>query len=210
MKAIIFCAAALFSLLPGNSFAQLPQTSLDISPLLIGESVPDAELISSKGEAVMFSELLKEKPTVVFFYRGNWCSNCITHFSQEIAPFIAEIRNMDYNLIAISPDMPDTLLVTAKKTKIDPGIFYSDGTGTLSSAIGISFQQNEKMKPRILAYSGGKNTGFLPVPSIFVINTEKKITFEYINPNGPGHKLRIRGSLLMAVLKELKTLQPAV
>jgi peroxiredoxin len=50
--------------------------------------------------------------------------------------------------------------------------------------------------------SDGQNKGFLPVPSVFVVDKAGEILFEYINPN---YKKRLNGDLLMAVLKTLKT-----
>ncbi len=202
-KLIVVLAIVITGLIISRVDAQIAPTSFDICPLLIGESVPDVLITDSKGLSRSLRAIAKEKPTLIFFYRGNWCSNCIIHFSQEIAPNVPEIKKLGYNLIAVSPDMPDTLIVTSKKTNLDPSVFYSDGDGTLSRAMGVAFQQGEKSLPRLLAYSGGKNKGFLPVPGLFVVNTDGKIIFEYINPNGPQHQLRIRGKFLLAVLRAL-------
>ena len=205
MKKIIFgFIIVLIGLINSQVMAQLPATAIDICPLLIGERVPNIMLIDTKGNQQSLVALTKEKSTVLFFYRGNWCSNCITHFSEQIAPIESEILNLGYNIIAISPDVPDTLLKTSQKTKLSSSIFYSDGDGSLAKAMGVAWQQSEKSLPRLLAYSGGKNTGFLPVPSVFVLDTDQKIIFEYINPNGPNHMLRIRGKFLLAVLQALK------
>jgi peroxiredoxin len=51
-----------------------------------------------------------------------------------------------------------------------------------------------------LKYSGDKNSGILPVPSLFVIDTDGTILFEYISPN---YKNRITENLLLSVLKDL-------
>lgn len=195
---------AIIGLINFQVKAQFAPTAFDICPLLIGEPVPDVMITDSKGVAKSLLTLTKEKPVVIFFYRGDWCSNCITHFSQEIAPIVPEITKLGYNIIAISPDAPDTLVVTARKTKLDQAVFYSDGDGKLSTAMGVAFQQGEKSLNRLLTYSGSKNKGFLPVPGVFVVNTDNKIIFEYINPNGPQHQLRIRGKLLLAVLQAMK------
>lgn len=184
--------------------AQWPLTAFDISPLLIGEPIPDVNITNSRGVTESLMSITKEKATVIIFYRGDWCGNCITHFSQEISPILPEITKLGYNLMAISPDMPDTLITTSRKTKMNPNLFYSDSDGTLSTAMGVAFQQRERSLNRLSAYSNGKNKGFLPVPSVFVINSENKIIFEYINPNGPQHQLRIRGQFLLAVLQALQ------
>jgi hypothetical protein len=45
------------------------------------------------------------------------------------------------------------------------------------------------------------NTSFLPVPSVFVVNTNGDILFEYVSPD---FKHRITAELLVSVLKTLK------
>ena len=49
-------------------------------------------------------------------------------------------------------------------------------------------------------YSDEKNTSFLPVPTVYVLNEKQEIEFMYINPD---YKKRLKGELLMAVLKNL-------
>ena len=52
-------------------------------------------------------------------------------------------------------------------------------------------------------YSGGKNKGFVPVVSTFVVGADKNILFEDIRVNSIPAAARIKGSLLMAVLENL-------
>jgi peroxiredoxin len=205
MKKYLFVFFVTLAGLIGSQIkAQLPATAFDISPLLIGEKAPDIMLTDTKGNQKSLVEITKEKPSVLFFYRGNWCSNCIIHFSEQIAPIQSDILNLGYNMIAVCPDVPDTLLITSQKTKLNSSMFYSDGDGSLTKAMGIAWQQSERSLPRLLAYSGGKNKGFLPVPCVFVLDTNQKIIFEYINPNGPGYQLRVNGKFLLTVLQALK------
>ena len=67
-------------------------------------------------------------------------------------------------------------------------------------AMGIAFKAEERKQKRLLNYSGGLNDGFLPVPSVFVVDTKGQIRFEYINPN---YKTRLSARLLLAVLQNL-------
>jgi peroxiredoxin len=203
-KTFVLAIISLFCLMNSMVNGQLPATNFDISPLLIGEAIPDVMITDSKGVSQSVVALTKEKPTLIFFYRGKWCGNCITHFSEEIAPIATDIANLGYNIIAISPDVPDTLVKTAELVKLDPKVFYSDGEGALSTGMGVAVQQAERSLARLSSYSGGKNKGYLPVPSLFIVGTDQKIIFEYINPNGPQSDLRIRGKFLMIILQGLK------
>ena len=77
---------------------------------------------------------------------------------------------------------------------------YSDGYGTIAKEFGIAFKAPEKYTDMLSKNSNGLNTGFLPVPSVFVIDNSGKILFEYINPD---YKTRLKSGLLLAVLKNL-------
>lgn len=179
--------------------AQLPEKAEDISPLLNGEMLPDAELKSPDGSNHQFSEILKQKPSVVLFYRGGWCPFCNTHLA-EIQEAQNEILNLGYQIIAISPDSPENLWVTDEKQNLTYRLF-SDGNGQLTKAVGIAFKAPERSAGRLLEISGGLNHGFMPVPSVFVADTSGKIVFEYINPD---YRTRLSAKLLLAVLKNLE------
>ena len=132
------------------------------------------------------------------FYRGGWCPFCNTHLA-DIHSIEKEIPGLGYQLIAISPDSPENLQQSIEKHTLGYNL-YSDAGGTLIQKVGIAFQAPEKYAGMLKNSSGGFNEGFLPVPSVFVVNTDGEILFEYINPN---YKVRISSELLMAVLKNL-------
>lgn len=178
--------------------AQLADKAQDISPLLIGETVPDAVLKDSESGDQPFLNILKKKPTVILFYRGGWCPYCNTHLS-EIRNAESEILKLGYQIIAISPDSPENLQVTDEKHKLNYQL-YSDSDGKLANAMGIAFKVEERRKKKLYDNSGGLNDGFLPVPSVFITDTSGQILFEYINPN---YKRRMSAELLLAVLKNL-------
>ena len=178
--------------------AQIPEKAEDISPLLIGEIISDIVLKAPDASEHSILNILSEKPTVILFYRGGWCPYCNTHLA-EIQDAESEIIKLGYQIIAISPDSPENLQVSDDKHHLNYRL-YSDGDGKLSKAIGIAFKAPERYSGRLLEKSDGLNKGFLPVPSVFVTDTNGQIEFEYINPN---YKTRLSAGLLMAVLKEL-------
>ena len=62
--------------------AQVPLKPEDISPLLIGEDIPDVTLKNLNGEDVDLKPLFRKKKTILLFYRGGWCPYCNVHLSE--------------------------------------------------------------------------------------------------------------------------------
>lgn len=199
MKKIAFILLSILICATAN--AQWAEDARSISPLLIGAEVPNKTLQTADGKSVDIRELIKQKPTVLIFYRGGWCPYCNAHLG-KIAEIENEILAEGYQVIAVSPDEPERLANTVEKQELKYTLL-SDGDGALTQAMGIAFKAPDaKWKANQLQkHSGGKNSGFLPVPSVFVVDTKGEILFEYINPD---YKHRIEGKLLMAVLRALK------
>jgi peroxiredoxin len=182
-----------------NAQNAVPKSATDIAPLLIGEKIPEIILKSSENTDVQLADLLKKKKSVLIFYRGGWCPYCNMHL-QALAEAEKQILEQGFQIIAISPDAPANLKITAEKDKAKYTLL-SDSKGDLIKAIGIAFEAPENYKSVINVHSNGVNTNFLPVPSVFVVNTENEILFEYISPD---FKHRISAELLVSVLKSLK------
>jgi peroxiredoxin len=136
---------------------------------------------------------------VLIFYRGGWCPFCNDHL-REIGQKETDILALGYQIVAVSPDKVEKLKDIEQMDDINYRLF-SDSAGQLTRAAGIAFKAPERYTQRLLDWSDGKNTGFLPVPSLFVLDQKGEIQFEYINPK---YKKRMSGELLLAVLKVLK------
>lgn len=196
----LLCLTLALNLFTALTFAQLPQTPNDISPLLIGEKIPEVSLLNSENKTINLKDLFKEKPTVLIFYRGGWCPYCNAHLG-KIGEAENEILELGYQVIAVSPDEPARLTNTADKKDLKYTLL-SDGDGTLMNYMGIAFKAPDKKwkTNQLQKHSGGKNKGILPVPSIFVVDKKGVILFEYI---APDYTHRMEAELLIAVLKSL-------
>ena len=188
----------LFVFTLSGLYAQLPEQPEDISPLLTGEKMPDIKLINTEDQEVSVLSLVAKKPTVLIVYRGGWCPYCNTHL-MELGQKEEDILGLGYQIVAISPDAVESLEKTGDKDEISYELL-SDADGAFSKAVGIAFKAPERYGKMLSKYSDNKNEGFLPVPSVFVVNQAGEIEFEYINPN---YKKRMSGDMLLAVLSEL-------
>lgn len=181
--------------------AQVPNKAEDISPLLIGEKLPNATLKNAEGKTVKLHTLLSEKPTVLVFYRGGWCPYCNLQLS-GLATAEEDILRLGYQIIAISPDDYQNLQHTAEKDSIKYTLL-SDKDGAFMQEIGIAFKTPLMVKGYVSTKGQkGETSDAIPVPTVMVVGTDSSILFEYINPN---YKIRISEELLIAVLKTLKT-----
>ena len=197
MKKFICLALFVFGL-SVQAQNDLPKLATEVAPLLIGEKIPSLILKSVDNAAVNLGELFSKKRTVLVFYRGGWCPYCNAHLA-ALGQAEKELLELGYQIIAISPDAPQSLKASDEKEKLNY-VLLSDSTGELSKAVGIAFQAPENYKAIITKGSEGVNTSFLPVPAVFILNTNAEIEFEYITPN---YKNRISNDLLLAAAKSL-------
>lgn len=179
-----------------STVAQIAETAEEVSPLLIGENVPNSEITSAEGKKVFLPEIVGKQPTILLFYRGGWCPFCNAHLS-EVGEITKEIKALGYQIIAVSPDSPEKIQTSLAEQDLDYEL-YSDAEGELTQAMGLAFRSPEKYGSMLTNVSGGKNPGFLPVPALFVLDTEGTILFEYISPD---YKQRIAAPLLLEILK---------
>lgn len=176
----------------------IPKEATDISPLLIGEQIPDIVLQDINAKPTSLTELVAQKQSILIFYRGGWCPYCNVHLG-ELQNIEADVLKAGYQIIAISPDAPQKLSASAAKHKLNYKLL-SDADTKGAQQFGLAFLAPEKYKEMLGNYSDKNNTGVLPVPAVFVLNKKGEILFEYISPD---YKKRLSASLLLAVLNNL-------
>jgi len=183
-----------------NINAQIPEKAEDISPLLIGETLPKASFQNAEGAFINLSTILEEKPTVLVFYRGGWCPYCNLQLS-GLVEIEEDVLALGYQIVAISPDDFNNLQTTVEKDNIKYKLF-SDPNGRFIQEIGVAFSTPIMLKGYIATKGQkGETSAVMPVPTVMIVNKEGVIQFEYINPN---YKERISGEMLLAVLKTIK------
>lgn len=196
MRSITLTAFLFLSFL---SSAQVAEKAEDVSPLLIGENIPVTAVLSLENEKTSTAAIFKAKPTVLLFYRGGWCPYCNAHLS-AVGEITEEIEKMGYQIVAVSPDSPEKLKESAREQNLDYQL-VSDAAGDLATTMGIAFRSPEKYASLLSNRSNSENPGFLPVPSLFVVDQKDTILFEYISPD---YKQRISSNMLLGVLEALQ------
>jgi len=110
---------------------------------------------------------------------------------------------MGYQIIAISPDRPEKLAETLKKSP-GPYTLLSDSKLAVSSAFGITFRVSPGMLDRLVEFgidieeASGETHHLLPVPSVFVVGKDARIRFQHVNPD---YRVRLAPELLVVAAR---------
>ena len=179
----------------------IPLVAEDISPILIGEKLPNANFQNVEGEYVQLKAVLEEKPTVLVFYRGGWCPYCNVQLS-GLVEIEEDVLELGYQIVAISPDDYKNLQSTIENNSTKYKLL-SDPNGKFIKEIGIAFKTSSSLKEYITGKGQkGETSSVMPAPTVMIVDKKGVIKFEYINPN---YKERISGEMLLSVLKTIKT-----
>lgn len=199
-----------------TSFLQVPLASAaksggivdsptSIRPLLIGSPVPEARIRLPDGKEADLKKLLSAKPTVLIYYRGSWCPYCMKHL-KEMSKAAAEFEALGYQVVAISPDRPEIAAKSAKN--LGSGIqVLSDSDLVAAQAFGLAFKVDPAMQTKLKQYgidiqkASGRDHLSLPVPAVYLIDSEGKVSFSYANPD---YTQRMGKEVIRAVAKGQK------
>ena len=177
----------------------IPLVAEDISPILIGETLPNGNFQNVEGEYIQLKAILEEKPTILVFYRGGWCPYCNVQLS-GLVEIEEDIIELGYQIVAISPDDYKNLQSTIENNSTKYKLL-SDPNGEFIQEIGIAFKTSSSLKEYIIGKGQkGETSSVMPAPTVMIVDKKGVIKFEYINPN---YKERISGDMLLSVLKTL-------
>lgn len=135
------------------------------------------------GQEVEFSKILAAGPVVLSFYRGGWCPFCNLEM-KVLKAESAAIRKLGAQLIAVSPELPESSFYQGKKEGLG---FYvlSDVENTTAKKLNISFEvpsylfQTLKMYGLDLEKYHGLEKVELPIPATYVIDVAGNINYAF-------------------------------
>lgn len=173
-----------------------------VCPIKIGANIPDAIIRTLEGKEVNIKDITNGQKSIIVFYRGGWCPYCNMQLS-SLQKIEEKILEMGYKIIAISMDNPKHLKSTLDKYEMKYEL-YSDSKANASKAFGIAFKAEDDYVSKLKEHNldienaSGELHHILPVPSVFIIDKNGIIKFEYVNPD---YKIRISEKLLLEAAK---------
>lgn len=170
-----------------------------------GDQMPDISLIDQNGAMVNSSNLLKEGPLVVTFYRGFWCAFCNVDLA-NLNRYVPEIQQLGAKMITISPEKsPYSKKIRAiQKLKFD---ILFDEDNKLAEKFGLKHKIGSDL---IDLYLNGFNVNLkqyhgndewaLPMPSRFLVDQSGTILYAEAKAD---YRDRPDPDDLMSVLKSI-------
>jgi peroxiredoxin len=178
----------------------VPDSAMDVQPLLIGETIPDITLQSHQNESVNLLDESSEN-TLFVFYRGGWCPFCSAELA-ELSSIEDQLYEMGINIVALSPDQPEFLRQSMDDVNMDYKLL-SDSMMEASKAFGIAYRLDDETYQRYktngmdLEERSGQDHHLLPAPAVFLSNADGIIEFQYVNPD---YRQRIDKDVLLAAV----------
>jgi peroxiredoxin len=121
----------------------------------------------------------------------------------ELRDIHCQVAASGYQLLAISPDRPEKVSESVAKYELNfPAL--SDSQMTAARVLGIAYQVDQNTLGKLesmgidLADFSGETHFMLPVPAVFVVGTNGRVLFEYVNPD---YSVRLKPELLLAVVR---------
>ncbi|MGL4850252.1 MAG: peroxiredoxin-like family protein [Clostridium sp.] len=187
-----------------DSIDEVKASNIEQTALSTGDMAPDFTLSNANGDTVSLSAFLEKGPVVITFYRGGWCPYCNLEL-KAYRDALKDITNLNANLIAISPELPDNSLSTIEKNNLNFEVL-SDIDNKVAKKFGLVFKVNDalakvyKERGFDLKQNQGNELNELPMPGTYVIDTTGKIVLSFVNSD---YKKRLDIDVVLNKLKEL-------
>jgi peroxiredoxin len=156
--------------------------------LAVNSKAPDFTAISHTGEKINLQETLKKGAVVLVFYRGQWCPHCNRQL-KKLEDSLSFITAKSASLIAVTPEKPDNIDKTIKKTKATYPVLHDEAL-TIMKAYDVAYDVDAATIERYKKYgidftevNGTTNGARLPVPALFVIKQDGTIAYRHFNPD---------------------------
>lgn len=155
--------------------------------LNLGEQAPDFNSVNQNNKPIQLKKLIESGPVVLIFYRGEWCPYCNKQL-KALEDSMSFITSKGASIIAVTPESHSNIKKTIEKTNVTYSIIQ-DNNSNIMNAYKVAFELDEKTRNKYKGYgvvlmerneSNGNN---LPVPAVYIISQEGKITYRYFDVN---------------------------
>jgi len=170
-----------------------------------GDKAPDFTLPDALGNMVSLYEELQKGPVILTWYRGSWCPFCNLQL-HDYQNSLGDIHAVGAQLIAVSPELPDSTLSWKEKNELE-FVVLSDLGNDVARQYGVVFQIPDiiagsyREGGRIdLAKFNGDDSLELPLAVTYVIGTDGMVEYAFLDADW---RKRAETSEIVAVVTRL-------
>ncbi len=150
----------------------------------VGDVAPDFNLYNAESKLVSLSDILKEGPVILNWYRGGWCPYCNMTL-QALQQELANYQSLGAQLIAITPELPDNSLTTKEKNELQFEVL-SDIGNKVAKEYGIVFKLNDEVAGMYnnafaLNDHNGDLSNELPLAATYLIDKAGVIQYAFLD-----------------------------
>lgn len=173
--------------------------------LQAGIQAPDFEAVTHKGEAIKLSDINKNGPIVLIFYRGGWCMYCNRQL-QELQSRLGDFEAQGASIVAISVDLQENAAKSVEAKELGFTVI-SDPEANLLELYNLIYKVPDDLAKKYkeeysidLEAASGRSDHVIAIPAAYVIDRDGRIVFAYANRD---YKVRANTDEILGVLKEL-------
>ncbi len=159
--------------------------------LVIGETLPVFELEEESGEKFS-SEQFIGQPSLLIFYRGNWCPLCMAQI-KEVAGQYKALAELGATVALISPQPHENTRGLAKKFDV-PFKFLVDKDNKAAKVLGIYAKNGTPKGMEVLGYDSDT-----VMPTVLITDKTGNIIFADLTDN---YRVRPEPETFINVLKQ--------
>jgi len=149
--------------------------------LPVGAMAPEFELRDSTGRLVRSRDLLAVGPLVVKFFRGRWCSYCVTEL-EAWRDLYGRLRERGALLVAISPETQRQSDFAVQQHGLQFPLLHDPGA-RLAEQFGLVYtvpEYHQRYLKSILVnlpFLNGEASWRLPLPATYVLGRDGRVAF---------------------------------
>lgn len=160
---------------------ELFETGIEENILPVGALAPEFALPDATGRLVRSQDMLALGPLIIKFFRGRWCSYCVTELEAWRDRY-GQIREHEALMVAIGPQTSRQSDFMAGQHGL-PFPVLTDSYCSLAEDFGLVYTVPLYMREYYLSimvnvpYINGDESWRLPLPATYVIAKDRKVLF---------------------------------
>ena len=164
-----------------RALEELFATGIEERILPVGALAPEFELRDSANRLVRSRDLLAVGPLVIDFFRGRWCSYCVTEL-ETWRDLYGQLRERGALLVAISPETQRQSDFAVQQHGL-PFPRLHDPGATLAEQFGLVYvvpEYHQRYLKSImvnLPFLNGEASWRLPMPATYVLGRDGRVAF---------------------------------